>query len=293
MPVVLCGLPCFDAPSLSTAGAAAREFVASLNPALEGPNCAVEVYRLERLAPEAELSAEDTVVCHVPGWRFDFAALEELHRQLEDLRHENETLQTQYSRTKEVLISLNSAVEAAEVVESQQRRSDRGRDSQREVSQLKEQLAQSDRRNQDTKATVIALRKEFMQLVSMMADAEGPWRSSSANTTPGGAQNPHGLESPLAMKENVRSSPHEIDSKFDFGTDFSKPPRHVSQPPTAMVGVRQPTGPPYAIRGGHGGGATSAMPTSRPGARPRGTHQRGVHSAGASNRQRVHQSEGG
>eukprot|EP00927_Polykrikos_kofoidii_P034931 TRINITY_DN29524_c0_g1_i1.p1 TRINITY_DN29524_c0_g1~~TRINITY_DN29524_c0_g1_i1.p1 ORF type:complete len:304 (+),score=63.74 TRINITY_DN29524_c0_g1_i1:94-912(+) len=271
MPTVLCGLPCFDAPALSTAGAAAQEFFSSLNSALEGAVCAVEVYRLERLEPEAQLAAEDTVVCYVPGWGFDFSSLEDLHNELEELRGENDTLLMQNSRTNEVLVSLNYAVEAAEAAEAGQRLAEKSRDSYREVVQLKQQLARSERKQQETKATVIALRSEFMQLVGMLTDTGAP-------------ANPCGMEVPNVLKENVRSGQHDIIDKFsDVGSvDMSKPSRHVSQP------VRRPAGSPCATRGGCIGGGTNP----RPAARPRGTHQRGIHSAGASARQRVQQSDG-
>eukprot|EP00927_Polykrikos_kofoidii_P034932 TRINITY_DN29524_c0_g1_i2.p1 TRINITY_DN29524_c0_g1~~TRINITY_DN29524_c0_g1_i2.p1 ORF type:complete len:317 (+),score=55.15 TRINITY_DN29524_c0_g1_i2:94-951(+) len=198
MPTVLCGLPCFDAPALSTAGAAAQEFFSSLNSALEGAVCAVEVYRLERLEPEAQLAAEDTVVCYVPGWGFDFSSLEDLHNELEELRGENDTLLMQNSRTNEVLVSLNYAVEAAEAAEAGQRLAEKSRDSYREVVQLKQQLARSERKQQETKATVIALRSEFMQLVGMLTDTGAP-------------ANPCGMEVPNVLKTSAAwtcQSPH-------------------------------------------------------------------------------------
>jgi hypothetical protein len=150
MPAVLCGLKCFDVPVSSTAGGVALEFSASLNPALNGAGCPVEVFRLERIAPDVTLSAEDLVVCNVPGWQFDFASLEELHRQLEELRLEHENLIVQYSRTKEILISLNASVEAGEAIEVSPQRRGLGETSsvshRREVEKLRMQLTQSEKK---------------------------------------------------------------------------------------------------------------------------------------------------
>lgn len=285
MPAVLCGLKCFDLPVDATAGGVASEFTASLNPALNGAGCPVEVYRLESLAPDAQLSADDLVVCSVPGWQFDLAAVEELQRQLEELRLEHENLLVQYSRTKEVLISLNSSVEATEIDASVQRRPASGADglrgNRKEVEQLKMQLTQSEKKQQETKATVMALRNEFMQLVDMMTGDSG---------------GPKTFELPSVMKEldtNVREpwsqathslqySPCETDRPGTGGTapssDAGKP-RHVSQPPT-VPGARRPIGSPRVYR------SPGTYTTPRSAARPRGVHQRSGHSAGASMRQR-------
>jgi len=252
MPAVLCGLRCFDISVSSTAGNVAREFSASLNPALSGAGCPVEVYRLERLAPDAQLSSDDIVVCNIPGWQFDFSALEELHRQVEELRLEYDNLDVQYNRTKEILISLNASVEANEAIESPHARralggDSRPRDNRREVEQLKIQLTQSERKQQETKATVMALRSEFMHLVDMMS---GPGNNNNA---------------------------------AEVVTEFLKPPRQVSQPP-ATPGARRPvgTGSPRTYR--QKWDNPTSFSTPRP--RPRGVPQRSGHSAGASVRQR-------
>jgi hypothetical protein len=254
MPAVLCGLKCFDVPVSSTAGSLAREFSASLNPALNGAGCPVEVYRLERLGPDVQLAPDDLVVCHIPGWQFDFAALEELHRQVEELRLEYDNLDVQYNRTKEILISLNASVEANEAVESPTTRrglgtDSRPRDHRREVEQLKMQLTQSERKQQETKATVMALRSEFMHLVDMM------------------------------------SGPGSVAQNIDVAADLLKPPRQLSQPPVTP-GSRRPigTGSPRTYRAKWD--APTSFTTPRPCARPRGVHQRNGHSAGASVRQR-------
>lgn len=280
MPAILCGLKCFDLPGTTTAGSVASEFTASLNPALSGAGCPVEVYRLQLVAPEAELSADDLVVCSVPGWQFDFTSLEELHRNLEELRSDHDNLLVQYGRTKEALISLNTSMESSEVDSPSQRRSSgevalRG-GSRREVEQLKLQLNQSEKKQQETKATVMALRSEFMQLVDMMTGDSGGSKS---------------YELPSVMKEldtNVKESwpqaahyPCEIDRPPGAGahTGASGKPRHVSQPPMAP-GARRPIGSPRVYR------SPVAYSTPRSGARPRGVHQRSGHSAGASTRQR-------
>lgn len=126
MPTVLCGLHCLDSHLLDTAEKATQELIAQFNldPALSGPgnHGVVELYRLERLEPHAQLLPEDVVVCRVPGWGLDLAALEDLHRQVEELQSENETIRTQHARTKEALMSLNSTVEANEAAEAAQRR---------------------------------------------------------------------------------------------------------------------------------------------------------------------------
>lgn len=275
---------------MSTAASVAREFSAALDPALDGAGCPVEVYRLERLPPEAHLGAAEAVVCRVPGWRFDFAALEELHHQLEELRVEHESVQVQYSRTKEALVSLNASIEAAEAVEGPQRSKDKGGDSRQEVRQLRQQLAQSQKQQQDTKATVMALRNEFMHLVNMMSDA--------------GHAKYVGAELPPVMREldtNVKLGwPQESGRSPLFGMcdadrladvcgggvwspvagahggagggDLAKPTRHTSQPPAP--GARRHAGSPRAYR------SPATYATPRPGARPRGFHQRNVHSAG-------------
>lgn len=301
MPAVLCGLNCFDAPTLSTAGAVAREFSAALDPALNGAGCPVEVYRLERVSLDVPLSAEELVVCCVPGWRFDFAALEELHRQLEDLRAEHENLNVQYSRTKEALISLNATVEATEVAELSARRSESStRSNRREVEQLRQQLAQSEKKQQETKATVVALRTEFMHLVEVMSDTGGSNKQpatldipsimdgSGKSCWPQGSGSPHVL--PTNELEKLGASGgctggsvgvNIVPSSGTSGTgsvsyrdaDSAKPTRHVSQPPVAP-GARRPVGSPRSYR------SPGAYATPRPGARPRGVHQRGGHSAG-------------
>jgi hypothetical protein len=244
------------------------------------------VFRLERLAPDAQLSTEDLVVCNVPGWQFDFGSLEELHRQLEELRLEHDNLNVQYSRTKEILISLNASVEANEASElSPQRRAGESssRLHRREVEQLRMQLTQSEKKQQETKATVMALRNEFMHLVDVMQSSGHPKCQVA-------------MELPQVMKEldtnsvetrktwtQASSEGERLRGGNDCGggnanaADAAK--RHVSQPAATTPGARRPVGPgmgsPRVYR------VPGSFTTPRPGARPRGVHQRSGHSAGA------------
>mmetsp|Transcript_51111 Transcript_51111/g.136404 ORF Transcript_51111/g.136404 Transcript_51111/m.136404 type:complete len:249 (-) Transcript_51111:359-1105(-) len=169
MPSVLCGLACFHAPTLSTAGDVALEFAASLDPLL-GEDL-VEVYRLDRVSLDTTLDAGDAVLCHVPQWGFDLAALEDLHRQLEELQEERETFEIQYKRMEEALMSLNSSVEVAESLEARPAGGDR--ENRREVHLLRQQLALSEKKQLETKCTVMALRSEFMHLVNIMNESAG------------------------------------------------------------------------------------------------------------------------
>jgi len=291
MPAVLCGLKCFDVPVATTASGVAREFAASLNPALNGAGCPVQVYRLEPVEPDVQLSADDLVACTIPGWRFDFTALEDLFCQFEDLRAEHDKLLIQYSSTKEILLSLNASLEAAEALEAPpavvpvQRRgpgdsSTRGnRREVREVEQLKMQLTQSEKKQQETKASVLALRSEFMHLVDCISAAGGP-------------KGPASFELPAVMKELDNTGwPQAIQSPQHTPSDAGRPgsgaggadtakPRHGSQPPTAP-GARRPMGSPRVYRSP----GTFTPAHERRGARPRGVHQRSGHSAGASMRQ--------
>eukprot|EP00928_Gymnodinium_smaydae_P042825 TRINITY_DN28810_c0_g1_i1.p2 TRINITY_DN28810_c0_g1~~TRINITY_DN28810_c0_g1_i1.p2 ORF type:complete len:339 (-),score=74.52 TRINITY_DN28810_c0_g1_i1:365-1264(-) len=294
MPSLLCSVACFDVPATCTADAAAKEFLASLDPTLEA-GLAVEVYRLERLAPEASLASEDFVVCRVPEWRFDFAALEDLHVALEDLRAEHEDLKLQHCRAREALVSLDAAVEAADhtavaaaAAAAATLQGDRGDgqppvaalvgDRQHEVEQgLRQQLVQSWRKHQETKATVIALRSEFMTLVDMMSDQGAA-----------GNQRHQDVDMPWAIKDfgaEVKSCWESSSPCYDSTDRFrSGPPRHQ---------FAQGGGTPSARRGGGGGspcvrrapgGATSGSGgfAGAPSGRMR---PRGVHSAGASVRQ--------
>jgi hypothetical protein len=145
----------------------ASEFAASLHRHLRGD--LVEVYRLDRVSLDTTLDAGDAVLCHVPQWGFDFAALEDLHRQLEELQGERETFEIQYKRMEEALMSLNSSVELAESLEA---RPDGGdRENRREVHLLRQKLAHSEKKQLETKCTVMALRSEFMQLVKIMNES--------------------------------------------------------------------------------------------------------------------------
>lgn len=270
MPRVHCGLRCFDLPGVLKAQDVASEFSASLNSALDG---AVDVYRLELLAPHVQLSADDMVVCNVPEWQFDLAAVEDLHRQLEDLRVEHERLLCQYSRTKEALkdVSNASAAEAVEVVTSSAQRRGAAGSRKSEVDQLKLMLSHeqklNEKKQQETKATVMALRNEFMQLVDMMTDSGGPRQ----------------FDIPSVMKEldtNTADSWPQADrvAGAGFSMEAAKS-RHVSQPPM-VSGARRQIGSPRVYR------TPGNFSTPRTVPRPRGIQQRLDYSGGASSRQR-------
>jgi hypothetical protein len=282
MPAVLCGLKCFDVPVATTASGVAREFFASLNPALNSAGCAVDVYRLELVQPDVQLSAEDLVVCSIPGWQFDFAALEDLHHQFEELRLEHDKLLVQYSRTKEALMACSTSNEVADVVDTPVQRRNPGSDANirsgnvKEVEQLKMQLTQSEKKQQETKATVLALRKEFMQLVDFMHDA-------------GGGKCYQYLELPNVASLTKGSWPPSTQSPQPIPSETDRPnsgagsqvfeaakTRHGSQPPMVPA-ARRPIVSPRVHRPA---GVFSTPRTA--GARPRGVHQRGGHSAGAS-----------
>lgn len=193
MPSVLCGLAVgleTLGPSECTADAVARAFATSLDPALSSATGVVEVYRLERIAPDAVLGAHDSVMCCIPDWSFDFHAVEELLHQLDDLKEGHDCLQMQYSRTKEAFIALSSSIEATEAISNtpskdrlaaMPRRNMEGKENEgadghqdREVQLLRQQLAHSEKKQQESKSAVLALRKEFMHLVSslnMVTDA--------------------------------------------------------------------------------------------------------------------------
>mmetsp|Transcript_3578 Transcript_3578/g.7855 ORF Transcript_3578/g.7855 Transcript_3578/m.7855 type:complete len:319 (+) Transcript_3578:131-1087(+) len=197
MPVVLCGIPAFQKPTSGTAAAVAEEFSASLDPGLHGAGCLVEVYRLQKVTPEEVLSEGEPVVCRLPDWGFDLCALEELHRQLDDAAAEREDLQVQYARTKEALMALSATLEGPSEVHSSQEGQpppsklralegggrDTGESSAaQEVWQLRQQLLQSEKKQQETKASVLALRSEFIHLVSVMGDVAGPSPVSLSHT---------------------------------------------------------------------------------------------------------------
>lgn len=270
MPAVLCGLDCFDAPMLLTAGAVAREFTAALDPALQAAACTVEVYRLERVALDAPLAAGDSVLCRLPSWHFDLASLEELHQQLEDQRLEHENLSVKHARTKEAFMSLHACMEAAEIDDKPATNTDGGN---AELQRLRKALDSSEKKQLETKATVMALRSEFMDLVSMMSDAGATGESGKYPQA----------EFPAAMKENARSPlTGQIGKPASGDAHAPEPPRHsrhASPPPVAHSG-RRPAASPRTFR------SPGAFSTPRPVGRPRGVHQRGGHSAGASMHQR-------
>lgn len=296
-PQVLCGIPFLESASLLTAADVKRQFCASLDPALDGGS-AVEVYRLERLCPNEELDDDDLVVCRIQDWGFDFSALEELHQKVEDMRQDNEVLQAQHSRTKEALVALDAAVETSRLAAAdaerrspsrQQAYADRtprahtstNAEHEHEVQQLKQQLAESEKKQQETKATVIALRSEFMQLVDMMSDST------------------KGVNLPTAFVGAA------VPSQFTRYADLQNPAiekaeRHV-QASARIGGYRHPATSPrntggYSGAGPRAGtsGAGSWTAGNRPGAtRPRAVQQRGQGYPGGRQPYRSQSVEGG
>jgi len=278
MPSVLCGLRCFDVLS-STAGDAAREFSAALAPSVD---CGVEVYRLERLSIDEPLSAEELVLCCIPGWHFDFAALESLHGDFESLQEEHEGLQIQYSRTHEAFLALNESFENLEAAQCGETR---------DVQQLRRQLATSERKQQDTKITVMALRGEFMHLVNMMSENGSRYQHLELRAL---QKELDGARTPWQdMRGSTQIARHadKLGVCRSLADDVVKPARHVSQPPAHEAlrsaagarggdGPRRPAGSPRPHRSGVPGSFTAPAPRSR----LRGFHHRSGHSAGAPGR---------
>merc|ERR1719478_2034098 len=135
-----------------------------------------------------------------------------------------------------------------------------------EVQQLKQQLADSEKKQQETKATVIALRSEFMQLVDMMSDATG------------GHHDPNTFEFPVAVKDYdyALKSPHHSGSAhadFDKYGDLPSPKAHRQVPQAAAImgGFRRPTGSPRSA----GRAAVAAAGAWAAGNRPAATRPRG------------------
>jgi len=174
MPSVLCGLGCFDVAGPTTAGVVAGEFLASLDPALETAGCAVEVYRLQRVAPETPLTAEDAVLCRMPSWQFELSDLEDMHAELEDLRNANETLKAQYSSVKDALLALNMVLDDKTNEESPLRSPEPGFREIDGESHVHREVHQLRQKEQETKATVKALRSQFAHLLELWSNVGGP-----------------------------------------------------------------------------------------------------------------------
>jgi len=207
----------------------------------------VEVYRLELLAPEVQLAPQDSVLCRVPAWRFDLTELEKLHEDLKDLRRDHELLQKQYHRTQEALMSLSMSVDAAEASDVQPR----GGDGRRE---LRQKLAHCEKKEQETKATIIALRTDFNKLITM-------WQ---------GEHTLQMIELPSLMEALW---PQGICADMDQTPEPAKALRHASQP------VQRPTTAPAGRRLASRQRQPGAYATT--GIRPRVGNQRVNHSAGA------------
>merc|ERR1719263_819227 len=191
-------------------------------------------------------------------------------------------------------MTLNASVEVSEAVDATVQRRGGGGDTNsrgsnfREVEQLKMQLTQSEKKQQETKATVLALRKEFMQLVDFMQGGQSkshelPWVPSAVKdldssgkiwqqgmVSPQGPQHSPEAERPSSASQHSGAAVHAV-------TEAAKP-RHGSQP---VPSARRPIGSPRVYR------TPGTFTTPRAGARPRGVHQRNGHSAGASVRQRL------
>jgi len=240
MPAVLCSLHCFDVPALSTAGSVAQEFSASLDLGLDGEGCAVEVYRLQPLDLDAQLAADDTVVCRLPAWRFDLAALEDLFAQVEEMRLENDKLNTQYGRTQEALLSLNASVEALRLGPAHQ---------VDELQTLKQQLAQSERKQQETRATVLALRSEFMHLISISSygeeEAEFPLQAREFDER--ASSRPNANTFPFNAAERVRRVRHMQQQCAITGRKHgvSSPVHRSSPTPMSRPSARSQGAPRY------------------------------------------------
>jgi len=91
MPSVLCGLPCYQNESPATV----QDVVGAFSEMLclpKNAEGAVEVYRLQRLAPADELAPSDTAVCIVRGWDTNMETLEELHQRCKELQQQRDAV---------------------------------------------------------------------------------------------------------------------------------------------------------------------------------------------------------
>lgn len=315
MPVLVCGLDCFALPSATTACTVAREFAGSFHPALTDAAAAdVEVYKLERVPADAMLAEEDLVLCRVPAWKFDLAALEELHGQLDGLRAEHEELQVSFARTKEALIALSAGSEA---MLASQAAADSGSVAEtalkssgpmEEVQQLRQQLALSERNQQETKATVMALRSEFMHLIEVWGGEtatsrqEGEARAGATEaraapraTNRGAYDDVFGFVQELKAYRSPPYGSFGTELIDDYCNELERTARMSSQPPLAANPRRlagsprvwanpsSPIGcgsPGYGHGYGHGVRHVRQAATL-PGGRPRSLGCRAMRSAGA------------
>lgn len=232
--------------SACTADSVARAFATSLDPALSSAADVVEVYRVERIPPDVVIGAQDSVMCCIPDWSFDFHAVEELLHQLDDLREDHDCLQMQYSRTKEALIALSTSIEASEVNSnasskdrltpmprrSTEEKENEGADGrhEREVQLLRQQLAHSEKKQQESKLAVLALRREFMHLVSslnMVTDAASAGAAARIPGDPAFTEATQSLSNgPDAVpSRNTRSgSDLSVDMAWNWLTDGNRGP---------------------------------------------------------------------
>lgn len=312
MPDVLYGLNCFQVPVHSTSRSVAQEFSAALDLATaETSCCEVEVYRLERLALDAQLAPEDMVVCRLPSWHFDLGSLEDLHRQVDDTRAEYETLQTQYARMEDAFIALNSYVEADELAACGEARAHaagqseatetqggatarsraagaatarsraspqadaRGRSAMQaesqEVQNLRLELVKSERKQQEAQAAVVALRSEFMHLVELMSSTSGS-RSKAIDLNSKLRELDASVKS-TRSQESASRSPKSRNGVIATAAQNQAVSRPGSQPP--LTSGRRPNASPRPGQGQYRTSSTYTTPRAdsvRQGARPQVGH---------------------
>lgn len=261
MPALICGLDSFVLPAQADVSSVAKEFAAAFHPSLpEAATAAIEVYRLEPVPHDASLAEDDLVLCRVPAWSFDLGALEVLHQQVEDL-------QVQYARTQEALVALSSAAAASSTEEESiepisPSSIPRDGDPYQEIARLRRQLAVSERCQQETKASVMALRQEYMHLVEAhLSEMVAP---DALHADAFGAE---------AVHRSVGSGGHEGDFGYDVHGEKERTGRFTSLPPPL---------PPTARRFVAGGSPRSfASPTSGGHGYDGGSHGRHVSRFGA------------
>jgi len=292
MPAVVVGLDAFEAGGPTTAGAVAWELAASLDPSLPDRLAgSIEVYRVERVAADAEFAAEDLILCRLRDWPFDLSALDELHRQVQGLEGEREQLQSscqdlalRLARTQEALEVLAASLEALQEVPPERpppldsgggTGDSSGSCSAQELERLRQQLAASEGSRQDTKESVMALKHEFQTLLRI-TDCSHLLDISLGAAATGAAR--QCAEMALKGAQAYRSPP-PCGSSFDYCSDMQRSPRLNAQLPLSPTPQR------------HGGAFGQFRPrtvTATSGPRPRsagrcgGGGGGGVRSGGAS-----------
>merc|ERR1712038_953795 len=116
------------------------------------------------------------------------------------------------------------------------------------VQQLRQQLAQSEKNQQETKATVIALRNEFMHLVEIWSDAGGAkYQASDLSTVIKDLDTKFSSLVPGASQLRHRTACEVDKYSSSYSADLTKSARPGSQPPM-VAGMRRPTGSPRPYR---------------------------------------------